>query len=166
MMIKKLSILFLATLLFLTTIGFSSDNVLAATSEIPEITTTPEISGVNPLGNAGVCDYSMTGWKYHSTIKRNVKVEKLLGAGTSIIVSILLPWDKAKAAVQIANSAHLILRDNVYITQTNYRMFARTGKYLDPIAGEKTITRFYSNSARTKLLDTKTHYKYTKWYCK
>lgn len=154
---EKLFTLFSAIVLFFATLGFTANNVQAAVLEPEEVT---------PFAAVGACDYTLTGYQLHSTIKSNTKVEKFAGAGASIIVSTYIPWKRGKIAVQLANTAHMLLKDNVYYTQSYYRNFANTKKNPKPIAAEKTITRYYSNSARTKLIDTKTSYNYTSYYCK
>lgn len=157
-MYKKIAIVFSVIFIIFASVGFTN-NVQAA-----ELI--PLDAEVTPFADGGACDYTMTGWMYHSTVSSNVKVDKVVGAGASIIFSIYgPPWNKVKAAVQIANTAHLVVRDNVYYTEDYYRMFSNTGKSPLPVAAEKTITRFYSDSARTKIMDTKTQYNYSDWYC-
>ena len=153
---RKKFVTLLSAIVLLFTIGFTPNDVQAATLEPGE---------VSPFAAIGVCDYTMSGYQLHSTTKSNTKVDKLIAGGASIIVSTYVPWKRGKIGIQISNTAHMILRDNVYYTQTYYRMFANT-KSPKPVAAEKTITRYYSNSARTKLIDTKTSYNYSNWYCK
>lgn len=121
---------------------------------------------IQPKADVGVCDYTMTGYQYHSTLNSSVKVQKLLAGGATIVLSYYLPQGKAVLGLQLANLYHVTMRDNVYTKQVIYKQYANTGKTLKPIASAKTTTTFYSDSARTKKIGAKTDYEYTSWYCK
>lgn len=154
---KKLVAIFSMLALLFTTVGFTPNNIQASTLEPDDLISPAQVTG---------CDHTLSGYQYHSTINGNTKVDKLVGAGASIIISAYVPWNRVKISVQLANTFHMVLKDNVYYTHTYSRMYANVSKTFRPVAAEKLVTRYYSNSARTKLIDTKTTYNYTSWYCK
>jgi hypothetical protein len=184
-MFRKITVLFLALVLILTSVGFNETIVKAASNQDAvgefgsEEFVAEDLGYVNRLDSlsmtsggdygtnavVGQCKYRMSGFIKHSTISRNSKVEKYGSAAATILVSTYVPWTGAVLLTSLANSAHLILRDNVYYTQTYYRMFVENGSNIKPIAAEKTITRYYADSAKTKFIDVKTKYNYTKNYC-
>ncbi|MGM0890745.1 MAG: hypothetical protein ACQEW5_28445 [Bacillota bacterium] len=115
---------------------------------------------------AAQANYKYSGWEYHSTIKNNVKAEKLTVGAIGIVISAYIPWTKGKITTGVANLYDQSNKKNVYYTQKNYKKYAETGKYLRPVAGEKKVVKFYKDKARKKHIKTETHYKYTKWYKK
>ena len=164
---KKIVSAFLAMVLFFTAAGFDSLVTQAATeqSSLPTLNAQSP-TDIGTLAVAGQCDYAMSGFNYHSTFYYNEKVEKAVILTGAIILSHKIPWVWGKIGVQVANSYNLLFNSNVYITQHYYRMFAQTRRSPLPVAAEKAVTRYYADSAKTKLLDTKVHYKYSSWYCK
>ena len=150
---KKIVIVFLAMMLFFTAAGFDS-NVIQAAAKDTDITEDV----------VGQCDYGMSGFMYHSTFYYNEKVEKVVLTAGTIILTHKLPWFWAQASVQIANTWNTLMGSNIYITQTYYTMFVENGSSIKPDAAEKTITRYYADSPKTKFLDSKVHYNCTDKY--
>lgn len=180
-MYKKTVVVFLTLLLFFSTssTGFASNkgpvfieeevnNESNVFYEGTYIGTEDLFDDIETLGAVGKCDYKMSGYMFHSKVKYNGQVTKVLGSIGALLVSTRLPWlsKNQKTSVQIANTLNMGLGSTVYYTQDYYRMFAEIGKDPLPIAAEKTITRYYSDSSYTKPIDVKTHYNYTNWYCK
>lgn len=182
-MYKKIVVAVLSLLLFFTTsaTGFASnDEGVFIEQEVNENEphvffdrTYSEFGGssggdVGTLAVSGQCDYKMGGYQLHSKLKYNGQVTKVVVASGALIVSTRLPWLSAnqKTGVQIANIFNMGLGRTVYYTQDYYRMFAQTGKSPLPVAAERSVTRYYADSSYTKIIDTKTHYKYSNWYCK
>ncbi|AOH55312.1 hypothetical protein ABE28_013210 [Peribacillus muralis] len=113
---------------------------------------------------AAQANYKYSDWEYHSTLKNNVKAEKLTVGAIGIVISAYIPWTKGKIATNLGNLYYQLNKQNVYYTQKTYKKYAETGQYLRPVAGEKKVVKFYSDSKRTKYVKTETHYKYTDWY--
>lgn len=94
-----------------------------------------------------------TGWKYWGTLKYSKKFQKFTVGSMSIIISGIIPWAKVKTATQIASLYYSIHGSNAYITQVTYRNYLKGAHgSLLPVE-EKTITYFYSDKNRKKLLN-------------
>lgn len=122
-----------------------------------------ELAGLSN-NKAEAASYTYTDWMFHSTVKNNVKAEKFTAGAIGIVISSYLPWTKGKIATNLANLYYQLNKSNVYMTIDTYQKFANTGTHLKPIAGVKTVVRFYTDSARTNLIKTETNYEYTSWY--
>ncbi|WP_088816541.1 MULTISPECIES: hypothetical protein [Listeria] len=106
--------------------------------------------------NVAYAKSSYTGYKYWGKISYSKKFRKFTVGAMSITISSIIPWAKARTAIQIASLYHSMYGSNAYVVQKTYRNYLKGAHHSLLPVSEKTVYYFYKDKKHKKFIKSVT----------